>query len=250
MIVYEFPLNEHVRTLLKLERLFQQTLQLMKQDTPLAHHTALTTLFCLMEINGRNEVKTDLQMDLSRLRQRLHSNRESQQPLPDRQDDIIQQIDHTLVALQALPARIDQVLREREWLAAIKQRANIPGGINEFDVPYYHYWQHLPATQRRADLVSWLAPALPVYHALDLVLRHLRESAQPVALIAQQGLYQQSLNGRHGHLLRIGLGSGEPVVPETSANRHAIHIRFLSFASPTPTCCAANIEFQLCFCSP
>jgi cell division protein ZapD len=249
VIVYEFPLNEHVRTLLKLERLFQQTLQLIKQDTPLSHHTALTTLFGLMEISARNEVKTDLQMDLTRLRQQLCTSSECQQSLPLHQDGIIQQIDRTLTALQALPARIDQVLREREWLGAIKQRANIPGGINEFDVPYYHYWQHLPAAQRRADLVSWLAPILPIYHALDLILQHLRESGQAQALLAEQGLYQQMLIGRHGHLLRIGLASDEAVIPETSANRHAIHIRFLSFASPTPTRCAYNVEFQLCFCS-
>jgi len=42
----------------------------------------------------------------------------------------------------------------------IKQRASIPGGTCEFDLPSYHYWQQQDASLRRESLQAWLAPLL------------------------------------------------------------------------------------------
>ncbi len=247
MIVYEFPLNEHVRTLLKLERLFQQALHLIRLDDTLSHQSALFALLDLLELTARHDIKSDLLMDLFRMRQQDEAQTAPHAKLSSETTALIEQ---TLAALHGQPSRFDQPLREQEWLVAIKQRMNITGGVNSFDVPHFHYWQHSPAAQRRADLVNWIAPMLHIYHALTLVLHHLRENSLPQALIAQQGFHQQMLNGRSGQLLRIGLAKDEPVLPETSASRHAINIRFLSLENGNHTRCDRDIEFQLCFCAP
>ena len=97
------------------------------------------------------------------------------------------------------------MLRENEWLMAIKQRAGIPGGTSEFDLPSYHHWLHHPAERRRADLEAWLKPLLPIHAALSIVLRVLRESGRTVSLIAFQGVYQQTPAEKPAQMLRLTL---------------------------------------------
>ena len=241
MITYEFPLNEQVRTLLKLERLFQQVLALTRHDDALSHQTALCTLFDLMDIASRNEVRQELQMELVRIRQRLETGSTSE-------NEWLKQIDQAQSALHELPARLDHMTRDSEWLGAVRQRSNAPGGINSFDLPYYHYWQNKPSQNRRADLVSWISPALPVHQAINLILRRLRNLGSPQAIVAQNGFYQQMINGRNGQLLRMALDSNLRAIPEVSASRHAINIRFVDATAAGHAQFDEQVEFQLCFC--
>lgn len=57
---YEFPLNERIRTLLRLEDLFAKFGFFMSQDHRLDHHTALLTLFEIIEVGSRADLKSDL----------------------------------------------------------------------------------------------------------------------------------------------------------------------------------------------
>ena len=45
LILYEYPLNERIRTLLRLEDLFERLDFFAGREHPLDHHVALTTLF-------------------------------------------------------------------------------------------------------------------------------------------------------------------------------------------------------------
>ncbi|MDP1957054.1 MAG: cell division protein ZapD, partial [Rhodocyclaceae bacterium] len=73
MITYEYPLNERIRTLLRLEDLFERTLYFVDLDGPNEHHVAIVTLFEILEIVGRADLKFDLVQELERQRQILLS---------------------------------------------------------------------------------------------------------------------------------------------------------------------------------
>ena len=60
MILYEYPFQESVRTMLRLEQLFDRLGQLMVRDTPVDHHFALVTLFEIMDVASRADLKSDL----------------------------------------------------------------------------------------------------------------------------------------------------------------------------------------------
>ncbi|HEY6353796.1 MAG TPA: cell division protein ZapD, partial [Burkholderiaceae bacterium] len=49
MILYEYPFQESVRTMLRLEQLFDRIGQLMVRDSAVDHHFALVTLFEIMD---------------------------------------------------------------------------------------------------------------------------------------------------------------------------------------------------------
>ena len=60
MITYEYPFNERIRTLLRLEDLFEKAAYFIQADGRLEHHAALATLFEILETAGRADLKMDL----------------------------------------------------------------------------------------------------------------------------------------------------------------------------------------------
>lgn len=71
MILYEYPFNERIRTLLRLEDLFDRLDYFLAQEHPLQHHVAITTIFEIIDVAGRADLKTDLIKELERQRQAL-----------------------------------------------------------------------------------------------------------------------------------------------------------------------------------
>ena len=53
VITYEYPFNERIRTLLRLEDLFEKAAYFIQADGRLEHHAALATLFEILETAGR-----------------------------------------------------------------------------------------------------------------------------------------------------------------------------------------------------
>lgn len=56
LILYEYPFNERIRTLLRLEDLFERLDFFLAQEHPLQHHVALTTLFEIVDVAGRADI--------------------------------------------------------------------------------------------------------------------------------------------------------------------------------------------------
>ena len=68
MILYEYPFNESIRTMLRLEHLFDRLDVLVARDAAIDHHFALATLFEVMDVAARADLKSDLLVDLERQR--------------------------------------------------------------------------------------------------------------------------------------------------------------------------------------
>ena len=227
MIIYEYPLNERVRTLLRLEDLYERVLFFLDKDATHDHHSCLTGMFEILEVASRADLKSDLLQELDRQRTFLEALRSNPAISEAKLAGVLREIEHAFANLHATSGKTGQSLRENEWLMAIKQRASIPGGTSEFDLPSYHAWLHHSATRRRGDLEAWLKPMLPIHAALEIVLRVLRESGRTVSLIAFQGVYQQTPAERPAQMLRLALDETLPCVPEISANKYALNVRFL-----------------------
>ena len=71
MITYEYPFNERIRTLLRLEDLFERTSYFVDQQGSREHHVALLSMFEILEVAGRADLKMDLIQELERQRQTL-----------------------------------------------------------------------------------------------------------------------------------------------------------------------------------
>jgi len=187
VITYEYPFNERIRTLLRLEDLFDKTAHFMQADGAQEHHVALTTLFEILEVAGRADLKMDLIQELERQRQTLLAYRNNPDISEEALSGALYEIEQASAALLSMTGKIGQYLRENEWLMNIRSRAAIPGGVCEFDLPSYHYWLHRSAEARQADLRGWIGPMTPIREGLAIVLRLLRASGRPEHLVAHRG---------------------------------------------------------------
>ena len=75
MILYEHPFNERVRTYLRLEYLFRRFELLLQRDHPTDHHFCFSTIFEIVEVGGRADLKSDILKDLERHKQQFQSYR-------------------------------------------------------------------------------------------------------------------------------------------------------------------------------
>lgn len=251
LICYEFPLIERVRILLRLEKLFARVDYFLEGNTPAEHHATLLPLFEIYEIAGRADLKSDLLQELERQKQTLLPLRDNPSINHHALEGILAEIEEAAGALYSMVGKIGSHLRDNEWIMNLKQRLNLPGGASEFDVPAYYYWQNQALATRLADLNTWYSPFLPLRNALALILRMLRESEKIQEHHAKGGMFQQMLGGQQFQLLRLHLARELPCVPEFSANKYAINLRFTSVSTTEtkPKVYDHDLIFQLTYCN-
>lgn len=249
VISYEFPLNEKVRTLLRIENLYERAQYFKSKEDPETHHVAILLLFEILDVAGRADLKSELMQELERKKHQLDALKNNPSVEQDTLASIISETAKAIADLFDMSGKTGQELREDEWLMAIRQRTAIPGGICEFDLPSYHRWMHLKSETRRRDLDKWLAPFQPIRHGVKLILRLLRESGKMTQQTARKGVFQQMLAGRQAQLLRLRMDAQYAYVPEISANKYAINIRFATIAGSRRQTSEDDIDFELTFCN-
>lgn len=247
-IRYEHPLSERIRNFLRLEHLFARFRDTSHSSDVCAHHTALFTLFEIMEAAARAELKLDILQELERQKIMVG---QYPQWTAEQQQTRLDALQQAMQNLQNVHQKFGQHLRENEWLMAIKQRMLVPGGTSPFDLPSYFYWQNLDADVRRQQLHQWIQSLLPTYEAIYLLLHILRSNSWVVACETQAGSYQHNSLAQNIHLLAIDVALSHAALPEVSANKYFTHIRFLQASQQQARGKALDgqIPFQLIMCS-
>lgn len=250
MITYEYPLNERIRTLLRLEDLFRRIAYFTRNDGSFDHHVALLSIFEILEVSSRADMKVDLVQELERQRQILLSFRNNPEISEEALSGALYEIEQASASLLAMAGKIGQYLRENEWLMGIRSRAAIPGGACSFDLPAYHFWLNREVADRQRDLENWIRPLTPIRDGLTIVLRLLRASGHAEGQMARRGIYQLMLGGRMSQMVRVRVPSGTLAVPEISANKYALNIRFMAPETVSrPRQIEVDVPFELTFCS-
>lgn len=228
MILYEYPFNERIRTYLRLEHLFLRLGELMARPSPIDHHFALTTIFEVMDVAARADLKSDVLKDLDKQKQLLCSYRGNPAIAEGILDKVIEQLENCFAGLNGQPGKAGQSLTENDWLMSIRSRVGIPGGTCEFDLPAYYAWQHRTAQSRQLDLQRWSTTLAPLAESIHLLLKLLRDSGSPQKVVAVAGQFQQNLpQGRTFQLLRLALDPDLGLIPEISGNRLMVSIRMM-----------------------
>ncbi|MGP1615224.1 MAG: cell division protein ZapD [Pollutimonas bauzanensis] len=249
MILYEYPCNERVRSLLRVEHLFDRLFFFAKGTDPHYHHIAVATLFDLLDICDRTDLRGAVLQDLERQRTALGALRQHPGVDPGMLDTLLAEIQAAAAELSA-QGRIGQELRDNEWLASLRGRVSVPGGSSQVDMPSYFSWQIKPPETRSDNLRQWIMPFMPLYKGLALILRLLRDSGDVVDVVARQGAYQEMLGGKMFQLLRVWVDAALNVFPEMSANKYVIWVRFAvqdSELKPQPV--TTDVPFKLARCN-
>ncbi|MDO4433841.1 MAG: cell division protein ZapD [Alysiella sp.] len=243
MLHFDHPLSERVRSLIRIEHLFNRFKHTLAGEDKWSHHVAIGSLFEIMECSSRADLKLEILQELERQRQIISRN-QANNPVLDRLNQATQN-------LQEIQQKFGQHIRENEWLMALKQRFAVAGGTTPVELPSYYFWQKQAAEQRRQDLETWSQAMMPTYQATELLLEILRSHALTSECQANKGNYQHNSMAHNIHLLTIEIPMGENALPEVSANKYFTHIRFLSTDqnSMRGKQIERNIKFKMMMCS-
>lgn len=250
-IVFEQPLNERIRLFLRLDRLFQRIEHHSQNSSVWDSQACVRFLLELCDLTNRGDLKTDVMKELERHNTSLKPLMEDPSvdhsrlaPLLDRQQSLLN-------SLYDSDGKLTRYLRSDELISAVQQKACMPGGGCDFDLPAYHQWLSRPHNERLEQIHEWVAPFDNVREAIVLCLEVLRLSANTQHVVAEQGFFDQVLDtSRPPQLLRLILPPHMECYPEVSAGKHRFSIRFFSMPSTyeRPVQYQQDVEFSLSSC--
>ena len=248
---FEQPLTERMRTFLRIEFLYEQTLFHVDEPTEFSSRAAVTALLEILTILGRGDVRADVIKELERHAELLGRYRSQPGVDAGRLTGLIENITDLRQRLADAGPQVVNPLKECDFLTTIRHRSAIPGGTCMFDLPDYGYWLNLPATERRRQLDDWTNHLRPICEAVAEVLWLTREATEVDEQVATGGLFQHGFDRtEQPSLVRVLLPANGGVFPEISAGQHRFTIRFVRWrgVDARPVQVNQDVRFQLAIC--
>ena len=251
-IIYEQPLNERIRTFLRLEFLFLRINKALLGDSEQENRDVVDNLMSILSVFERNDLKSEIIKELERLISALIVLEGS--PGVDSQmlDKLLFELDQIIDSLHINKAALGQLLRNNDFLSGIRHRSSIPGGTCQFDIPGYHFWlQHVDFATRKRQLLAWSSELSHIHNSIVTTLQLIRQSTDFTTATAISGFYHHNLDSNQpNQLIRIQVPSEANYFPEISAGKHRFTVRFMHFdIQNSSKQTDEEIKFSLSCCS-
>ncbi|MEO6186016.1 MAG: cell division protein ZapD [Steroidobacteraceae bacterium] len=250
-LIFEQPLNERMRTFLRLDYLYNQALYHNEKASQWGSRAAVGSLIDILAITTRSDVRSEVLKEIERHLTQLGEFENKSGVDGGRLRALINNLSRLRSALSAAGAAYLQPLRDSEFLAAIKHRSAIPGGTCEFDLPDFFFWLNQDAGSRTQAFNEWLALLRPLCDAVAEVLWLTRQNGKSRREVGVGGTF--AINFERDtplQLLRICLPADLGIYPEISGSHHRCSVRFLRWngLSSRPSQAEGDIPFQLVTC--
>jgi len=248
---YEQPLNERMRTFMRLEFLYQQLLYNYEVDATWATRAVISSLLEIMAILTRGDVRSEVHKELDMQIESLKKYQSQPEVDSGRLGALLGNLVASREEIDRVGTSFMQPLKDCEFLSSIKHRSSIPGGTCEFDLPEFSHWLRQPFTRRQEDVAGWLEVIRPLCDAVTEMLWLIRESAQPSERTAINGMYQHRMQKDAScRLLRVTLPAGSHLYPEISGSQHRFTIRFLEWSTIDSRAVQTghDVKFTLAIC--
>ncbi len=226
--VFEQPLNERVRTFLKLETLGSRLAFYSKQTNMWSTYNALLVILEITALIERSDIKQEVMKELERQQTLLKILTTHKDVDKSALETILSKLYQATQSVHNIKGKMGEHIKAIDFLLALKQRTSIPGGSCDFDLPELHHWLGQSAKQRQSDIARWAQPYNQINSIIDLLLKVIRDSGHSNIVTAQGGFYQESLDFQQSNqLLRISIPKTESYYPEISAGKQRYSIRLL-----------------------
>jgi len=250
--VYEQPLNERMRTFLRLEFLYTQASYHAESPSPWSSRAAIASLLEILAITARGDSRSEVLKELERHVNVLKEYQTKTGVDPARLKSLMSNLLKLRNDLSTIGGNYMAPLRDSEFLSAIKHRSAIPGGTCDFDLPDYTYWLNRPGEARAMEFDSWLALIRPLCDSVAELLWLTRQNAKHRSEVAIGGIFQLQFDRENPcQLVRVMLPAGVDLFPEISGSQHRCTIRFLNWLDATsrPVHVEVDVPFLLTCCT-
>ncbi len=225
---FEQPLNERIRTFLRLEHLISCMRYHERDESVWGRRATMAVLLDILTVLSRHDLRSEVSKELGERYTKL-------QRLADRDDVDANQLARILDRLDELGRDMQRVppqfasyqMRDNELLNSLNNRHAIPGGTCGFDLPSYQHWLSQDNASIDNDINHWCQRIAPFEQAIATLLQLLRGSAEPRAHEAEAGVLVHNTEAGT-QLIRVLLDDAR-VYPEISAGRHRATIRFMQY---------------------
>lgn len=243
---YEFPLTERVRLLMRLEDALGRIRQQADEASCEAHRHALLTLCELLDLTQRIDIRGEVRIEAERQRGVLRSFRNLDAVDAAALELTLDRLNQVIAQLDMSTCRAGSRCRDDSWLSMVRARAAIPGGFTRFDLPSFHFWSALDPASRRDSLLEWLLDFDCVEHGVGALMTLIRACAESESFTSDSGQFHRTLGGRQPIFAVVDMAPDAEVVPEVSANRSTLLLRFMHFpGSGRPRLCDRPVHFGL-----
>lgn len=250
--VFEHPLNERMRTFLRLDFLYTQALHHNESASLWGSRAAMESLLDVLAIATRGDIRADVLKELERQLATLNEFQAKPGVDGGRLRNVMSNLLRLRAELMTAGSTFLQPLRDSEFLNAIKHRNAIPGGTCEFDLPDYFYWLSEPADTRVRAFNQWLGLLRPLCDAIAELLWLTRQNGRVRQETAVGGLFNITFErDTPFQLLRITVPAAAGIYPEISGSHYRCNIRFLTWngLAARATAAAGDVPFVLSCCS-
>ncbi len=253
-ILYEQPLNERVRSFMRLEQLFLRTQEYISADSKWHSRMTMMGLSEILELLNRSDLKTDILKELERNQINLAKLSDTPGVNTKTLDETLANLEESYQKIINTQGQLGQVLREQEILTTLVKRNSLVGGICSFDLPIFHHWLNTDAAAQQSDLKTLFSSIFDTQYAINLLLSIIRQSTLIENQIAENGFYQQNLNSKHPYqMIRVIIPKEVNYFCEISAGKHRFSIHFLTITNNDynhrPKQLMEDIPFQLGCCA-
>jgi len=231
--VFEQPLNERVRTFLKLETLSSRLNFYSKQSNEWCAYNALLVILEITALIERSDIKQEVMKELERQQSILKVLSTHKGVNKQALEAILSKLYQASQRVHNIKGRMGEHIKAIDFLLALKQRTTIPGGSCDFDLPELHHWLGQTTKNRQIDIIRWSEPYVQLNKIIQLLLKVIRDSGHTTMVTAQGGFYQENLDSQQANqLLRISIPKTEIYYPEISAGKQRFSIRLLVKKDP------------------
>lgn len=249
-IIYEQPLNEHIRVCLRLEYLFKKVRHHLDGDSTWDSHDAIVAIMEILNVLDRADIKSKIYNALRHHTTTLANFSNLPEIDQHKLQSTIGQLEQYSDLLHNTHGKLGQSLRDNDFLATIRQKLMVAGGTTDFDIPAYHLWLHLPIESRTANLRTWFAELKQIDKIVNLLLQLTRDRILAKTKIAEDGFYQENLDADASYqMVRVIMPREADMYPKISVGRHRLSIHFFQpNIADRPTQITNDVEFGLICC--
>lgn len=253
MITFEFPLNERIRRLLRIEEIYQKFEHQLKNTHDYFEFSCFNTLFEIVQLVSRSDLKIDFLQELERQEKKQlvlldHQGLKEGQLDPK---EIISMIQVARKKLENIDVKPGFNFNNNLFLEEVKKRISSPGGLLDVDFPNFRNWSIQKTRKSKLeDFKTWAQPLMVFRDAASVILLILRNQCQVESIKAKEGKHQQTIDPlKTFDLIRLELENALNIYPEISANKYTVNVFFNQLnkeLKKEPV--KSNLEFKYSIC--
>jgi cell division protein ZapD len=226
-IIYEQPVAENIRNILKCEYLFEKFNSSLEQDNIWGIKSSIATLLETSDFVSRINLKIELLKELEKNILYINNLKDVNNDKLSDYEESIEKLKFVIDKINSIEENPSKSVIDNDFLMQIKSKIYLPAGDNFFDMPSYLNFLSSNKTQILDNINLWYSPFEYLFKASKLILSTRRKYSLFEKYTSSKSYFELKLNkDTYVDFIRIRLDKDINIYPNVSVSRQNINIIF------------------------